>query len=60
MLNAPVMPTFREGGALSSESCGPAMLTPASRKLNGAPDSDPPVCEFHPNVLLRRRDGDTV
>ena len=48
------------GGAFTVESCGPRILLPASAKLNGALDSEPPRWRFSPNVLLIRKVGEIV
>src|SRR5690348_17464560 len=51
-LKNPEAPNDISGGV------GAAILTPASGKPKGAPESDPPVCESQPNQVLNNRVGE--
>ena len=48
------------GGESKEELSGPIMAAPASAKLNGALESDPPRCRFKPKVELINRVGEAV
>ena len=60
MLKPEVTDVLSSGGAFSEDSGGPTILIPASLKLNGALDRDPPRCRFSPKVVLSSSVGEAV